>query len=401
MSGWVQAGEFRATPVAAPDVSLSAKSVYLDAPAPADDPLMALLVKAGVGNSLKSAGISAGGRIEGSWTYSASNPPGNVIGGRVFDFENQDPTLNQIGIYLNKDVDVSKFDVGGRMEWIWGADSRLIHSLGLFDYYGGTPDNQWDLNQLYIDVSFGGGWKVRAGKFVALAGYEVIDPTQNMFYSHSFSFGYGIPFTHTGALVSQKVNDQITWQLGFSRGWDTSLEDSNGTIDFLGAIEIKPTANERWFINFTTGADQAGDNDNWRTLINVIYENQITKEMKIGVDGVFGYEANSAGSAEGSDAMWFGVAGYAKYQLNDNVILQGRLEYFNDQDGARLTGGVGGTSLYEATVGLQIIPLPNNQYTKNLTIRPEVRFDYSQKPFFDGGSDYYQVTAAIDAVYKF
>jgi len=56
---------------------------------------------------------------------------------RVFDFEDQDKTLNQIDLTIEKTVDASKgkFDWGFRVEWIWGGDARLIHSNGL-NFYG-------------------------------------------------------------------------------------------------------------------------------------------------------------------------------------------------------------------------------------------------------------------------
>lgn len=402
VSGWARAGE--PGPASTfPDTALT-RVQLLQQDAPARAPLMSLL--GGAAKPLEDAGISIGGRVEGSLTYSASAPPGNVIAGRVFDFEHEDPTLNQVGLVLNKDVDSSKFDVGGRVEWIYGADARLIHSLGLFDHMGvgDGPDNQWDLNQAYVDVALGGGWKVRAGKFVALAGYEVIDPTGNELYSHSFMFGYAIPFTHTGVLATHKVNDRLSYSFGGSRGWDTTLEDNNGTADILGQIAYttddakNPT---QYILNVTTGPDQPGDNGNWRTLLDLIVVQKVGDNLKLVLNADYAYEANSVSSVSGSDAQWFGVAGYAVLKTSDMVSLTARAEYFNDQDGARLTGGVGGASLYEATLGLQITPMPNDAYGRGLVIRPEVRFDYCEDSFFDGGSDYYQFTAAIDAVYKF
>jgi hypothetical protein len=388
----------------ADDLQVTRPVTLDEAPAGAatsDTPLMTALKKSSFGKTLAENNITMGARVEGSWTYSASSPPANVITGRLFDFENQDITLNQIGVYFDKAVDGSKFDIGGRMEWIYGGDARFIHSLGLFDHYDASPDNQWDLNQAYIDIGLGSGWKVRLGKMVTPFGYEVIDPTQNMLYSHSFMFDWAIPFTHTGACAYHTVNENVAYMFGISRGWDTSLEDNNGTIDYMASITITPNKKEKWVITAISGADQAGDNDNWRTLVEAIYEVKPNENLTIAIDGHYAYECNSHTSVAGSDAQWFGVAAYAKWKINDNVYGVGRVEYFNDQDGARLTGGVGGTSLYEATVGLQIVPFPTNDWGKGLTIRPEVRFDYSEKAFFDGGTDRYQVTAAIDAIYQF
>jgi hypothetical protein len=124
---------------------------YLDAVAAAPAPrmpLMAGLDQMGVAKYLDDAKINIGGLVEGSWTYSASAPPGNFISGRVFDVEQESILLNQLMLFAERTVDdaltKNQFDVGGRMEWRWGADSRFIHSNGLFDHYGfgDGPKNQ-------------------------------------------------------------------------------------------------------------------------------------------------------------------------------------------------------------------------------------------------------------------
>jgi hypothetical protein len=370
------------------------------APVDARQPLMRLINN----KALEDTGITIGGRVEGSYTYGFNSPLGNAIAGRAFDFEHEDLTLNQVGIVIDRAIDGGKFDVGGRIEWIYGGDSRLIHSVGLFDHIGvgDGPDTQWDLNQAYVDVGFGAGIVVRAGKFNTPAGYEVIDPTGNDLYSHSILFGYAIPFTHTGVLFKQKVSEEFDYTLGVIRGWDTSTEDNNDVLSYMGGIHTK-TADGRQELSLTviSGPDMPGDNDNWRTLVDLIYVRKIGNDLKLAFNADYAYEVNSAGSVSGSDAQWFGAAGYLVKQVDPHVAVVGRVEYFNDQDGARLTGGVGGTSLFEATLGLQITPLPDDPYGKFLVIRPEIRCDYSEKRFFDGGTDRYQVTAAIDAVYKF
>ena len=50
-------------------------------------------------------------------------PPDNVITGRSFDFENQDPTLNQVMLYAERTTDAAKkWDLGFRIEALYGAD---------------------------------------------------------------------------------------------------------------------------------------------------------------------------------------------------------------------------------------------------------------------------------------
>src|SRR5262249_23633112 len=146
------------------------------------------------------------GYVEASYTYSASSPPNNIITGRVFDFEHEDPTLNQLDLTVQRTVDPSKgkFDVGFTVETLYGADSRVIHSNGMDMYGPGSfepnPNNQFDFEQIYADfaVPVGNGLLIRAGKFATLMGYETINPTTNPLYSHSYLFGFAIPFTQTG-----------------------------------------------------------------------------------------------------------------------------------------------------------------------------------------------------------
>jgi hypothetical protein len=422
-AGLVRADEVGSSQrLVASDLSLGASQPkYLDEPtapppapaaAPAatpDMPLMHLLDMVGLAAPLKAANINVGGEVEGSFTYSASSPPGNFITGRVFDFEQEDPTLNTLMVFFERTVDdaVSKgqFDIGARVELRYGGDSRLIHSLGLFDYngVGEGPDNQFDLTQAYVDIAvpIGTGLKVRVGKFVTPIGWEVIDPAGNALYSHSFLFGYAIPFTQTGVTATYKISDALTMYGGVTRGWDTTLKDNNDTVDFMVGGTYTVDKDTAVIFNLISGADQPGDNDNWRTLLDVTLTHKIGDQLTIALNGDYAYERNSDATANRGDAKWWGVAGYATYTISPTVAVTTRGEYFNDDDGTRIAGAVGGAGVMEGTVGLAITPFPNDVYGKNLVIRPEVRYDYATKGFFDGGTDHGQFTAAIDAYYKF
>jgi hypothetical protein len=383
---------------------LSLKPVYLQDTDPADGALMQLLGKAGVAGPLKENGISFGGLVEGSYTYAFDRPTGALLTGRVFDLETEDPTLNQIMVYGEKTVDkelaAGQFGIGARVEWMYGGDARFIHSLGLFDHYGfASPEEQFDLTQAYADIALpvGTGLKLRIGKFVTPIGQEVINPSGNALYSHSYLFGYAIPFTHTGVLGTYNLSDTLTVDAGITRGWDTSLEDNNGTIDFLGRLTAKFSDTTTGYFTIITGPDQPGDNGNYRTLFDLILTTKVGDNLTLALNADYAYEANSVASATREDVQWFGAAAYASYTICPQATLNIRGEYFNDDDGVRL--GVGGIGVYEATVGLAITPFPNSALGKNLVIRPEVRYDYAGKGIFDGDHD--QWTAAIDAYFKF
>jgi len=365
-------------------------------------PLMSLLRRTSVGEALDEARINIFGHAEVSWTHNfSSDDP--IIVGRTFDLENDDPTFNQLDLTIERTVVVSpdQWDIGGRVESIWGGDSRFIHAVGLFDYNGfdDGPDNQFDLNQAYIDINVpvGKGLRVRAGKFVTLLGYETINPTGNQFYSHSFLFGYAIPFTQTGLLGTYQASEKLTINAGVTRGWDTALEDNNDAVDFLGGVAYTVSDKTSVTVNLVTGPDQPGDNDNWRTVFDLIVSHKINDNTTFTLNGDYGYEANSTSSVSGSDAQWYGLTGYLSRKLNDSFTLNGRLEYFNDQDGARIGGTA--TNWYEATAGVSIKPFPTHEVGQNLVIRPEVRFDYAEEPVFNG--DYNQFTFGVDAYFTF
>jgi len=365
-------------------------------------PLMSLLNTTPVGKTLNDAKINIFGHVEASWTHNFSSDA-RIIPGRAFDVENDDPTLNQIDLTIERTIDFSptNWDVGGRIEMIYGGDSRFIHAAGLFDYQGfdNGPDAQFDLNQAYVDVNvpLGKGVKVRAGKFVTPLGYEVINPTGNPLYSHSYLFAYAIPFTHTGVLGTYQINDKLTVVGGVTRGWDTATEDTNDTVDFLGGATYTVSDKTGLVVNVVSGPDQPGDNDNWRTVLDVTVTHKLSDDLSVAVNGDYGYEANSVSSVSHSDAQWFGVAGYVSKKLNDYCTVNGRAEYFNDQDGARIAGTA--TSWYEATLGLAVKPMPNDHIGQNLVLRPEVRFDYAEDRVFNG--DYNQFTFGIDAYFTF
>jgi hypothetical protein len=362
-------------------------------------PLMGALDRAGMADRLDDARINIFGHVEASSSYNVQGIKGNT--GRVFDIDNEEVDLNQFDLTIERTVDVTqkKWDVGARMEWIYGEDAGLIHSNGLFDWYDGprSPELQLDLNQAYVDVAVpvGNGLLLRGGKMVTHMGYETINPTSNPLFSRSILFGFAIPFTHTGVMGFYNVNDKLSVMLGFSRGWEQSLEDNNDALDYLGQIKYVFNDKTTGYLNLVTGPEQAGNASDYRTVLDVILSHTASDTLTLAVNGDWGFESD--GGADGSDAQWFGLAGYAIQKMNDRVSVNGRVEWFDDNDAAR---GIG-TTVYEGTIGLGITPFPNDKLWSNLRLRPELRWDYGNDPIFDGGTEHNQITAAIDAIFTF
>lgn len=105
---------------------------------PPQRPLMRGLDVLGLGQPLRDANINVYGHAAASYTYNFRNS--DVNAGRVFDIENEDLTFNQLDLTIERKVDLSqhRFDLGFRVEAIWGGDARFIHSNGLLDDHFAT-----------------------------------------------------------------------------------------------------------------------------------------------------------------------------------------------------------------------------------------------------------------------
>jgi len=396
-------------------------------PAPAPPrPLMAAFEAIGIGKPLEDLGMTIGGYVQGGYTVSANRPPGDVLAGRVFDTKNNAFVLNQFNLFFDRPVDAAAAaksgtftlnNFGAHVDFIYGWDAGLIHSSGIFDspavagvtngYYASRthPENQADFNQAYIDVAIpmGNGLRLRAGKFVTLLGWEVINPTGNAFYSHSYMFGFAIPFTHTGVIGEYKFNDD--WQLdaGITRGWNQSLNDNNGVPDILAGVTFTPQASDalkkwKFILNLSEGPQGTNDNHNWWTVLDfqAIYTANEKLSYVVNID-----YGDAPGATASGAAQWYGIAGYAAYIINDYLTTNVRAEYYGDTKSFTVGPGNGPANLYEVTLNLQVKPMPHNNIGQNLVIRPEVRLDYSERAFFNGGAKNYQATFGIDAYFMF
>lgn len=397
-------------------------------------PLMMLLNEAGLAKPLEDARLRVYGHVEASYTYNFAEPPGDPARynplpgrgfsiptevdnpGRVFDVEHDDPTLNQITLNLDRIVPIQnkEWDFGGRMELMYGGDARFIHGNGLGDHHAddvstrttGGPDEEFDLVQLYgdINVPIGNGLRVRAGKFTY---FKELDPNNSVFYSHSFTFGGALPFTLTGVYGTYLLDEQWQFDLGISRGWDQALEDNNDAISFFGRVRYDVNDDTYVAAKFITGPEQADDDSNYRTVINLTLSHMLNEKTQIFVDGILGMQADGQFLSfdafgtpvfEEENAYWYGVAGYVVYNLNEQFRPALRAEWYRDDGG--YTTAVD-QSLFALTAGVTIFPFPQNRWLNGMMIRPEVRWDYSTERFFDGFSSHHQCTAAIDVVFNF
>jgi hypothetical protein len=410
------------------------------APPPPDGLIRQALGKIGAEKTLTDYGINVYGWVESGYTYDHrhhSNTQPLLPGPFNHEFGIGDRNhymLNQVDLRVEKFVASDKWDVGGLVEVMYGTDSAAIHSNGLgvgneiSGQHGGeresspddrfNPEYQFDPTQFYIDVNVpvGNGLKLRAGKFVTLMGSETIDPRGNLFYSHSWAFN-SIPFTQTGLLGFYNFSEKLSLVAGFSRGWDQAFEDNNGSaIDFIGQVSYK--INDQWnaLLNWSVGPENDHDNSHYRTAINPIVHWQVTEKLSFSLEGLYVYDGGLNQTSETRTHAYgdtWGAVGYGSYVINEFVTANVRLEKFHSfsnmlgsASGAASTLGlvsVPTINIYDVTLGVAIHPFPKDPIGKNLTIRPETRYSWSEDPIFVSGSKNFQDqwTFGADVIFTF
>jgi hypothetical protein len=109
-------------------------------------------------------------------------------------------------------------------------------------------------------------------------------------------------------------------------------------------------------------------------------------------------EANPVLPDPGDDASWWGVGLWLSREFSPSLTLALRGDYVDDRDGARTSGFLGfpvntGHRFGSATATL------NARSWAGLLLRPELRYDRSSLPAYDGEQD--QITFALSAAYLF
>jgi Putative beta-barrel porin-2, OmpL-like. bbp2 len=300
----------------------------------------------------------------------------NAIPMRTFDTSSDSVSLDGVELAALRNVEAPG-DLGFRVDVVAGSKIPAASAAaGLFQ------GNDLDLQQAY------GSWRpadhvtVDLGKFVTPAGYELIEGWDgwNDEYSHSFLFGYAIPFTHTGIRVAVPIGDVTLTAYGVN-GWDNALDNSAGKTGGLNALYTKGaiTAGLTWL---------SGKQPSWRHLLDAVASVTIGKGL-IGVNGDWARESTDTGAA-----TWYGAALYGNYSPIPKLTVAVRGEVFDDKDGLR-TGAA--QTLEEATADVQV------HLSDDAHLRAELRYDHSDMATFGDMMNpaSHQITAALNAVATF
>lgn len=348
-----------------------------DAPAPA--PAAAAAAPAAptgptLSDILTNSGIELKGYVDVSAEGSDLATKGNPY--KVFDVEHSNLGLHQVGVTIDK---LPKEGFGGLLNVTIGKDADVIRS------YGAGSTGYFDATQAFIQYA-GGPLTVQAGKFVTLAGAEVIDSSANTNVSRSILFGI-IPFTHTGLRATYALNDTTNLIAGVNNGWDeVSDPNTQKTVELgLTANPVKPLTIAASIYTGVEpvggpGAYVSGSNtaQGQRTLFDLVLSYAVTDSLTLVLNGDYATQENAPLVAGGTgDASWYGLAGYVNYQIDEADRISLRVEDFKDEN-AYTKGYLGPDAAKSHEV---------NEFTftygyaaaKNFELRTELRFDSSDK----------------------
>ncbi len=374
--------------------ALAAPLTAMAQAAPASPPAVPTL-----GQVLDASGISVSGYLDAAYSHANRNVEAGLP--RVFDNQNNSFTLHQAGLTLAKQP---KQGFGGLVNVIAGKDATVIHS---FDT--NSPNDQFDLTQGFVQYA-AGPLTVIGGKFVTLAGTEVIASTGNTIFSRSLLFG-AVPFTHTGLRATYAATDFLSLTAGLNNGWD-QVKDTNRskTLELgLTFTPIKPltlVASGYYGKEETptfSPAGTVGTSEGNRSAIDLVATWSVSDTLTLGGEYLrvrqknFGQSAAAPAGAPG-EASYSGTAGYVTYLFTPKWRGVARLEYFNDNGGLHF--GTLNTKYKEATFDLAYLA------TDNVELRAEVRHDTANNavPLFQDFSSVARknlTTYALQAIYKF
>jgi hypothetical protein len=345
---------------------------------------------------LKASGIAVSGAIDASYDYS------DVDGGPAFhqfDVSQNSFSLHQINLTVAKQPEKG---FGFLVNPVVGDDAGIING-------GSTAD--WDLTQGFIQYACGNGLVYMAGRFVTLAGAEVINPAGNLNASRSLLF-FNQPLVHTGVRAAWAFNSALTVTAGIVNtannglvsGAVLSKTDNNTSKTAELQFALTPFKPMQIFLtgysgNEDTPAAGFGAGQLRNDTLDLVVNLTVSDALSFALNGDYFQQELATGGA--ADAR--GLAGYANYKIG-NFRVAGRAEYI-DVDGA-VNAAPGRGWIREETLTLGYSP------ASELEFLAEIRNDQVDTGVFNGAlalplrdaasvvnNDQY--TATLKAIYKF
>jgi len=327
---------------------------------------------------LATSGLTANGYVAASYFHSTET---NAY--HNYDIGHDSFQLDQAALTV---AFQPKQGFGAVVNVIAGEDARLQNS-----FEDSSSRSSVDVLQAYAQYATG-NWTIIGGKFVTLAGAEVIAPTGNTNFSRSLLFAYE-PSVHTGVRATYAVSDKLSVIVGANNGWNYTKTNYGSKTGEFG-ISLTPSKAFALTAQTYIGKDPVFNAS--RKIVDLVGTFNATDALSFVLSYDWGRQDSPVDSA--ADAKWSGLAGYVNAKLNPQWRVSLRLEYLDDKDGF-LTGAQ--QKLTEGTITLGYAP------ADSFELRLEGRYDKApattiasfsplDSPFTDK-----QTELAVQGVYKF
>jgi hypothetical protein len=357
-----------------------------DAPAAATPPAPAV---PGLSDLLTSWGLTTSGDIAASY-YHSNGYPGSEW--RGFDQDHDTFQLDEAGLQIGYQP---KTGIGGFVDVIAGTDAQILS-----ENEGGSG-NSIDVRQAYLQYATG-PLTIIAGKFVTMAGAEVINPSQNTNFSRSLLFWELEPLDHTGFRATYAATDTLSLSVGVNNGWNYTDLSASGSK--TGEFNATYTPNKMLSFALTGyfGKDDVIYNGQELSLIDFVGTYNVTSALTVIVNADMKQVSGNGIDGDDSTQHINGFAAYGNYAISDSMRVSLRGEYVNY---------VGAGHALEGTLTFGYTPV------KNFEVRAELRYDKLSDGLVDSGLFYLRSLAyneseeetdannntefALQGVYKF
>ena len=345
--------------------------------------------------------------------------------------------MNQLYLSLGRKVErADQFAFGGQIDIMYGTDYYYMSATGLethsdnsnrwnsgkMDPYYRTGHSKYGfaLPQFYGEIyaPLLNGVSVKFGHFDSVMGFESLQSDRNFFYSHSYSRLYGMPTSMTGAIATAGLVNGWSLIFGAVNEWNSfdavndnfsavmglNFENCDRTFSFAATVMYGQQTAPCY--HFATLSEDETD----VLIFNTNAKFQLTQRLAYACEFTFGYDERDYlcleifGSKHGR--AWYGLTNYLFFDVCETLTLGARFEWFNDADNTVIDGGYGfaiqddAVNYFALTLGANWTPL------HWLTIRPEVRYDFSdfevgELKSYDAWTSDDMVTFGADVIVRF
>jgi Putative beta-barrel porin-2, OmpL-like. bbp2 len=329
--------------------------------------------------------------MDGYYEYNFDSPIGRANLLRAYDVSSNAFSLNQADLVLENAADPANGKrFGARLDLQYGQATETLQGNPANEP---RPDVYRAVFQAYgtYVAPIGRGLTLDFGKWASSIGLEGNYTKDQMNYSRSFWFDF-LPFYHMGLRANYQVNDQLSVNYWMVNGANQT-EPVNGYKDELVGVNLTPTKNINWTVNYYLGQEHPDfqyepvgtpglpeqQGNPFEPIANPakgklhIFDSYVTwnasPKLSFALEGDYVIERLQIYS---QPVTTDGGAAYVRYQLLPKVAIAARSEYL--ADGGLFSGKP--QALKEGTVTFEY------KFKDNFLMKEEWRRDFSNQPFF-------------------